>query len=154
MVGGTRRLREVAPPPFAPSRSKPAVCLLCCAESACSPQLWYSAVISASVTVAVYPFCLSFPHSPHLSLSACSLSFLLAHFFFSCLLWSPFLPCPHKLIPFFSPPPLPAHASHSVARMMTLLTTQTHGGSGYGPAKSSVFDINQITGTSLQFRVG
>lgn len=123
----------MAPPPFAPSRSKPAVCLLCCAESACSPQLWYSAVISASVTVAVYPFCHVL--SPHLSLSACSPSFLLAHFFLSFMV--PLSPLPSQAHPLFSPPPLPAHVSHSVARIMTLLTTQTHGGSGYEPAKSS-----------------
>jgi len=38
---------------------------------------------------------------------------------------------------------------------MTLLTTQTHGGSGYGPAKKlPVSDINHTTGTSLQFGEG
>lgn len=153
MVGGTRRLREVAPPPFAPSRSKPAVCLLCCAESACSPQLWYSAVISASVTVAVYTFCHFL--TVLISLSFCLFSFILTHTLFLFLSFMvPLSPLPSQAHPLFSPPPLPAHASHSVARIMTLLTTQTHGGSGYGPAKSSVFDINQITGTSLQFRVG
>lgn len=126
----------MAPPPFAPSRSKPAVCLLCCAESACSPQLWYSAVISASVTVAVYTFSLSFPHRPHISLSACS--FILTRTLFLFLSFMvPLSPLPSQAHPLFSPPPLPAHASHSVARIMTLLTTQTHGGSGYGPAKSS-----------------
>lgn len=135
MVGGTRRLREVAPPPLASSHGKPAVCLLCCAESACSPQLWCSAAFSAPL----FSFCL-----------CCFLLFSSiltpAFFLFSSSLLAPLFPLCLRLPPTGStplgPPPLPAHTPHPqphhpVARIMTLLTTQTHGGSGYGPAKSS-----------------
>lgn len=80
------------------------------------------------------PF-LSVISSVLISLSACSPSFLLAHFFLSFMV--PLSPLPSQAHPLFSPPPLPAHVSHSVARIMTQLTTQTHGGSGYGLAKSS-----------------
>lgn len=46
----------------------------------------------------------------------------------------PALPPLHPPLPVHTPHPRP---HHPVARIMTLLTTQTHGGSGYGPAKSS-----------------
>lgn len=107
----------------------------------CRVRLVATTVVLSSDLSLCYCCCapflsVSFPHCPHLSLSACSLSFLLAHFFFLSFM-VPLSPLPSQAHPLFSPPPLPAHASHSVARIMTLLTTQTHGGSGYGPAKSS-----------------
>lgn len=54
---GARRLREVAPPPFASTHDKPAVCLLWYVESSCSPQLWYPAAPSASVTLSSFCVC-------------------------------------------------------------------------------------------------
>lgn len=101
----------------------------------------------------------SFPHCPHLSFRLFSFiltpTFLL--FFFFLFFCPPFflIPCSlsqaHPLflvLPHFQP-----HASHSVARIMTLLTTQTHGGSGYGPAKSSK-SLTSITSLAPLFSFG
>lgn len=142
MVGGTRRLREVTPPLFASFHGKPAVCLFCCAESACSPQLWCSAALS--VTLTLFPFCLCCFLTVFITILPLVLFHSYSHILPFLLVFTPSLPLahayPHKLN--FPPTVLPHFQRtlptlHPVARIMTLLTTQTHGGSGYGPAKSS-----------------
>lgn len=149
----------MAPPPLASSHGKPAVCLLCWAESACSLQLWRS-VTERSPSLFLFVFLsLSFPlvlfhtYSHILPLLLISINSPLSS-----------LPPP---APTSSPPslpilpPLPAHTPHPqphhpVARIMTLLTTQTHGGSGYGPAKSSqsMTSITSLAPLSSLGRVG
>lgn len=91
--GGTSTIRPL---------SQQARCVL---TLLCRVRLLATTVVLSSDLSLCYCCCVHFLSvisslSSSLSLSACSLSFLLAHFFFSCLLWSPFLPCPHKLIPF------------------------------------------------------
>lgn len=87
----------MAPPPFASPRDKPAVCLLCCVKSACSPQLVGSALCVS--------YSLSFFVSIVASLSS-SLSFLLFASFLNptFFLISSKFPfslrlCPHQLTP-------------------------------------------------------
>lgn len=120
--GCTRGLWEVPPPALASSHGMPAVCLLCCAESACSLQL--CCFLS-----------LSFPQCLWLTISLLPSSSILAAVFLIACGFLCQLP-PAQSSPTSTecsrPPP-----HHPVARIMALLTTQAHGGSGFGLAKSS-----------------
>lgn len=127
--GGTSTIRPL---------SQQARCVL---TLLCRVRLLATTVVLSSDLSLCYCCCvyfLSVISSPSSSLSFCLFSFILTRTLFLFLSFMvPLSPLPSQAHPLFSPPPLPAHASHSVARIMTLLTTQTHGGSGYGPAKSS-----------------
>lgn len=144
LCGETRRLREMAPPPFAFSHGKPAACLLFCVESACLSQLWCSAVLAC-----LFYKCPRHPHLPLiLSLSSSLSVFLFFSFLsFTIFLFSSSLRSSFVLI---SGPPLQHHpcsvlshfqptlpAYHPVAHIITLLTTWTHDRSCYGPAKKA-----------------
>lgn len=130
---GTSRLREVAPPLFTSSRSKPAVCLLFCGESACLAQLWSPARLWLRL-------CRS--HACFRSLVSESLVSL-----HSCDqipdIFAIIYPVAHRLLPSWSSLtssicPLPSRPPHHlVARITTPLTIPAHGGSGYEPAKGS-----------------
>lgn len=150
---GTRRLREVAPPSFASSHTQPVVCLLCYVESACSPQCCQTLLLSS-------PFVSASSWSSSLSFLLFSAIFTPTLFIFLSTLSSLPVPAPSSSS-VLSVPPVQAHAPHPpphrpVARIMTLLTTQTHGGSGYGPAKSShsLTSITSLAPLSSLGRVG
>lgn len=122
--GSGRRPREVAPPPGARRRCHRAHFAVQSPPAPCKPCPLFSFFIICS---------------------SCSLPSLLPLVSFLSCLCTPPPPLAH---------PLPAHTPHHpVARIMTPLTTPTHGGSSSGPArKLPVSNINHITGTSLQFR--
>lgn len=123
---GTRRLREVAPPPLISSRDKPAACLLCCVESSCLSSSLSRClslfVISSLSSSQLFPLFLPV-RLPHSSSSSCLYQPPL-HFFCASA-------GPHhltlSLFPLCFQHTIPTH--YPIAKIMTLLTTQTRGGS-------------------------